>query len=81
LQETIAITVNALPTVAAITGNSAVCVGETINLDNATTGGVWSSSNTALATVTAVDVVTGVDDGTVTIRYTVLTAPLIVRNK
>jgi hypothetical protein len=38
------VTVNDLPTVAAITGSSAVCEGATIDLGNATSGGVWSSA-------------------------------------
>jgi uncharacterized protein YjdB len=65
------VTVNALPTVAAISGNSAVCVGSTITLTNTTTGGVWSSSNTALATVNSSGVVSGVNNGAATIYYTV----------
>ena len=66
------VTENPLPTVAAITGTTAVCVGSGTTLANATTGGTWSSSNTATATVNAsTGVVTGVNAGTVTITYTV----------
>jgi gliding motility-associated-like protein len=63
-------TVNAVPTVAAITGPSDVCKNSTITLASTTTGGVWSSSNTNIATVSA-GVVTGVNTGTATISYTV----------
>jgi uncharacterized protein YjdB len=65
------ITVNPTPTAGTITGSSAVCAGSTITLSNATSGGSWSSSNTAKATVGSTGVVTGVASGTVTISYTV----------
>ncbi|MFN5652960.1 MAG: beta strand repeat-containing protein, partial [Flavobacteriia bacterium] len=69
------VTVNALPTVAAITGTTSVCVGSSTTLANVTTGGTWSSSNTATATVNAsTGAVTGVNAGTVTITYTVTNA-------
>lgn len=62
------ITVNSLPST--ITGTASVCVGSTTALSNATAGGVWSSSNTAVATVTAAGgVVTGVSGGTSVITY------------
>jgi uncharacterized protein YjdB len=64
-------TVNPLPEVATVTGSSLVNVGGTISLSCASTGGVWSSSNTALATVSAAGVVTGVSHGSATISYTV----------
>jgi gliding motility-associated-like protein len=65
------VTVNALPTVAVITGNTSVCKGSTTTLSNATAGGVWTSSNSAIATINASGVVTGVSAGSVTITYTV----------
>lgn len=64
---TVVVTVSALP---AITGGNSVCVGSTLALSDATAGGVWSSSNTALATVSATGVVTGVAVGSPTITYT-----------
>jgi uncharacterized protein YjdB len=58
----------------AITGPTSVCSGSTITLSNTTTGGTWSSSNTALATVGATTgIVTGVATGVLTITYTFLT--------
>lgn len=59
----------AKPVVAAITGATAVCRSANITLANATAGGVWASSNAAIATVNASAVVTGVAAGTVTISY------------
>jgi len=62
------ITVNVAPS--AITGPGSVCVGNTIILIDTTAGGVWSSSNTLLATAgSASGVVTGVAGGTPTISY------------
>ena len=66
------ITVNALPTVAAISGTSSVCKGLSVQLTDSTTGGSWSSSNTAKATVDANGNVTGVGaTSSTTISYTV----------
>ncbi len=65
------ITVNALPIVAPITGVTNVCVGGTATLANATAGGVWSSSNTAIATISTAGVVSGIAGGIVTISYSV----------
>jgi trimeric autotransporter adhesin len=62
------VTVNAA--LASITGTASVCPGATIMLSNATEGGVWSSSNTPIATVVAgTGLVTGVGAGTATISY------------
>lgn len=54
-----------------ITGNTSVMVGQTTTLSNATVGGNWSSSNTAIATVNGSGVVTGVASGSCAIIYTV----------
>jgi hypothetical protein len=53
-----------------ITGSSTVGVGTTVALTNATTGGVWSSSNISVASVGSTGVVTGIAAGTATISYT-----------
>ena len=64
------VTVNG--SVPVITGTTNVCVGSNINLSNTAGGGVWSSSNPALGTVSASGVVTGVAPGTPTISYTLV---------
>jgi uncharacterized protein YjdB len=66
-----AMTVNPLPTVNPITGTMSICPGWTITAANATPGGVWSSSNTALATVNTEGVITGVAGGMPVISYSV----------
>jgi trimeric autotransporter adhesin len=57
--------------VANITGTLVLCEGVgTSDLDNVTSGGTWSSSNTAIATINATTgVVSGLDNGTTTVSY------------
>jgi len=70
---TLVLTVNSAPAQpAAISGSNSIVVGNTTTLSSATTGGVWTSGNTAVATVNpSTGVVTGVATGSVTITYTV----------
>ncbi len=63
------VTINAIPSNPTLGGASAVCVGSTANVTPATAG-TWSSSNTSVATITNVGLVTGVAAGSVTLTYT-----------
>ena len=75
--QTAALTVNAMPVVAAIGGGSTpVCNGSaTSAFTDATGGGTWSTtSGTGSATITAGGVATGTSAGTVTINYAVTTS-------
>lgn len=64
--------VNAYPVLEDIVGGGvSLCKGEKVTLSNTTSGGVWTSSNTAIASVDAAGQVTAVSEGTVTITYTV----------
>ncbi len=65
------ITINPVPL--AITGTTNVCTGLITTLSDGTISGTWSSSNTALATVGASGIVTGVANGTPTITYALST--------
>ncbi len=57
-----------------LAGEQSICVGSTTAFSSTQSGGVWSSINTAVATVNASSgLVTGVGPGTATIRYTVTT--------
>ena len=70
--ETITVTVVAPPNAGTISGTSALCLPGTTTLStDGNTGGTWSSSNTAVATVNPSGVVTAVSAGTATITYTV----------
>ena len=69
------VTVNPLP--AAISGTTQVCVGQTTHLSDTNAGGAWSSSSTALATISTAGIVTGVSAGTPTISYKLPTGCLI----
>ena len=66
------VTVNPAPT--PIGGSTSVCIGSTIVLTDAVAGGIWSSSNVAIATVGAASgVITGISVGTTNISYTIPT--------
>ncbi len=67
------VTVNPLPTTpAAISGTRSVCEGgATTSLSDVTAGGIWSSVNTAIATIGTSGLVTSVSAGTTTISYTI----------
>jgi trimeric autotransporter adhesin len=66
------VTVLNAPTIAdTIVGASVLCARSTVTLTNTTTGGTWSSSNVAIATVSAIGEVYGVSAGSATITYTV----------
>ena len=60
-----------LPPLGIETGTNPVCTNQTVTLSNEVSGGVWESSNEAVATVNESGVVTGVAPGTATISYTV----------
>src|SRR5207245_1168606 len=51
------LTVNGLP--AAISGPATGCIGAVISLGNTVAGGIWSSSNTGVATIDGTGSVTG----------------------
>ena len=65
---TSAVTINACAQ-AVITGPSNICVNETTTL-SPTSGGTWTSSNRAVATVTNTGLVKGISAGSVTFTYT-----------
>ncbi len=62
---------SALPSVGAIVNIATVCVGKTIALSNASSGGVWSSSAPSVAIIDSTGIVTGVSAGSTTISYSV----------
>jgi len=64
-------TVNSLPVIATISGGSNVCIGTPLSLTDASIGGAWTTSNTAVATVDASGNVTGVAPGSVNITYSI----------
>lgn len=63
-------TVTGTPSVPSIAGIDSLCPGDTVILTNALSGGVWSSTNTAIATVSATGEVIGIAPGLDTIIYT-----------
>lgn len=63
--------VDALPDTGIITGASSACVGSAIVLADTVAGGIWSSSDTTVATITGSGVLTGISTGTIVVGYTV----------
>jgi trimeric autotransporter adhesin len=61
--------VSVTPIPAGITGAAIVCQGATTNLTDASMTGIWTSGNTAIATVNASGTVTGISGGTAIITY------------
>lgn len=59
------------PIVASVTGDTSLCAGDTVNLDCTTMGGVWSSTDTLVATVDTTGSVVAGTRGVSTISYTV----------
>ena len=66
-------TINPIPSVNNIMGTSSICTGGTSVLSNTTPGGVWSTSNNTVASISGTTV-TGNTGGTATITYTVTAA-------
>jgi uncharacterized protein YjdB len=61
-----------VPTPAAITGPSFLCVADTVTYLNDTVGGTWSSSNSGVVSVNATSgLATGMAAGTATLSYTI----------
>lgn len=65
------ITVDTLPALASITGTTTLCSSTTTTLTETVPGGVWSSSNSTVGTVSTSGVVTGLFSGTDSIIYKV----------
>ncbi len=68
---TYAMAVESFPSAGVISGGSVVCVSSTITLSDNIPFGSWSSSNTAVATITPTGIVIGSGAGTVNISYSV----------
>ena len=66
------VTVNPLPAPITVFGTiiTSTCVGHQIRLQDATTGGIWSSGTTSIATINSTGFVTGLDSGVAIITYT-----------
>lgn len=66
------VTISAIPYAGVISGNQNICAGATSVFTSTISGGIWSSTNTSIATVnSSTGVVIGLSPGTTTISYNV----------
>jgi len=65
------ISVGSMAPIAPITGQNKICAGQTAVLQNTTTGGIWKSTNPAVATISNTGVVSALSAGMDNIRYIV----------
>jgi uncharacterized protein YjdB len=65
------LTINPLPDAGTISGSTSVCVAATIGVSSTTSGGSWSTSDAAVASINASGVVFGVVAGSATLTYVV----------
>lgn len=75
---TLTVVVNNAGTVTPITGSNSVCIGDTLALANAITGGTWTSNNPDVATVDTNGLVTPLTPGFTRITYTTTSACTLV---
>jgi len=61
--------VSVLPALTGIIGTGSLCTGSTEGLIDMTSGGVWTTSNAAIATIGSTGIVSGVAAGTAVISY------------
>lgn len=67
-----AVTINEGASLTSIGGGSAVCMGSTLTLTHATSGGTWSTTTTSTATLSNSGLLTPVSSGSALVSYTVI---------
>jgi|GEM_PF-1430355 len=65
------VTVSSRPNPGVLSGSQSICLGTSVQFTSTVAGGSWTSSNSAVATVSSSGLVTGVAQGNVQIIYTV----------
>jgi uncharacterized repeat protein (TIGR01451 family) len=66
--DVISVTVNGAPTISGL-GDNNICIGSTTSI-TPNSGGVWISSNPAVATITSAGIITGVSSGAASFTFT-----------
>lgn len=67
--DTLEMTVNGLPAPGTISGADSICEGSSVTLIESVTGGIWSSSTSAVGTVTSAGMFTAIHEGDVEVTY------------
>ena len=67
-----AVTINEGPSLTAIGGGSAVCIGSNLTLTHANSGGTWATTTTSIATLSNTGLLTPVTSGSALVSYTVI---------
>jgi uncharacterized protein YjdB len=70
---TVVVTVNATPDPGIITGPTIMMIGTSTTFSSSASGGIWSTLDTSIATVLPSGLVSAINYGTATIKYTVAT--------
>ncbi len=66
----VSVFVNVGPAIPPIAGATNICAGISSSLSDATPGGIWTSGNTSVATISNTGVISGIAAGTATMSYT-----------
>lgn len=74
VSDTHSVAVSPAPNAGTLSGASTICLGSTSTMTTTASGGIWTSSNTAVATIDATGLITTVSAGTTIISYTATTA-------
>jgi hypothetical protein len=71
MMDSAVVTIVSLPVISPIMGDPTVCMGDTKLLTDSTAGGVWSTDDPTVATITGSGAVSGIAFGSTTINYAV----------
>jgi trimeric autotransporter adhesin len=74
---TLSVSFRLAATIGPITGATSICAGSIKTLTDTSSGGAWSSSDTAILKVGSTGVIRGMDSGTATITYSVDTSYVV----
>lgn len=71
-RDSLLVTITSPPAPATISGQNQTCVGSTLQLTSNVPGGIWSTNNANLLSISGTGLVTGIGIGSATISYTLI---------